>query len=298
MRWSALLRRPSSHDPNSAHPSNRRPLSSTGYTVSSRRLTTASQLLRSDIPWGVVENSVAHQMLATSVDPIAQALYHRMTSLSLSSSSYRGGSSTSSPDPFVRSVQEGVDRARRERYAFILDSPTAEYVASREPCDLYTIEPFLDVATYAFAIRKRGPLSATSSSTVGDDSRQLRLAIDREMRRMKQSGEMQQMYLRWWRDECGSSFPLDADSEVIAPVAVGGGLGRRHQLPETATSYGDVSRRHTRVSSSASSSPWRKAETLGAARWTVAALSILASSVLATTGDVLTLFWVSIAHNR
>lgn len=171
----------------------------------------------------------------------------------------------------------GVDRARRENYAFILDSPTAEYVASRDPCDLYTIEPFLDVAAYAFAVRKRStpthqqqqqqPGSTPPSTSSGfNNMRELRQAIDREMRRLKQSGEMQTMYLRWWRDECSSS-PSAAfdDDENVGPAAPGGARGSssagdrrpsaagssRPDATESAAS-GDVARRHTRPSSTAS----------------------------------------------
>lgn len=89
---------------------------------------------------------------------------------------------------FVHSVQEGIERARRGGYAFIIDTPTAEYAAGRQPCDLYTTEPFLDVMSYAFVMRKA-------------DFR-LRHAIDRELRKMKWSDEMQTMFLRWWKNEC------------------------------------------------------------------------------------------------
>jgi len=54
----------------------------------------------------------------------------------------------------VDSVQEGVQRARRESYAFIVDSPMAAYVSGRPPCDLYVTEPFLTQMTYAFAVRR------------------------------------------------------------------------------------------------------------------------------------------------
>lgn len=314
MRWSALLRRPTD-----AHNSRRAPASrgsATGsgrrQSVSSmsppgggmgpRRLTTATQLLRSDAVCGVVENSVAHQMIATSTDPVARALYQRMTLASLSASSHRGGSGhSSSSDPFVRSVQEGVDRARRENYAFILDSPTAEYVASREPCDLYTVEPFLDVATYAFAVRKQGPQSGAASSSSSsanhaDDSRQLRQAIDREMRRMKQSGEMQAMYLRWWRDECAAS--VGAVDDEFAFVA-NSGTGRRPSQPDSADTYaGDVSRRHTRVSSVAAVPSSRLA---GGADWrTVATVCccVAVATTVAGISDLLTLFGLDKYYRR
>ena len=54
----------------------------------------------------------------------------------------------------MSSVQEGVQRARRESYAFIVDSPMAAYVSGRPPCDLYVTEPFLVQMKYAFAVRR------------------------------------------------------------------------------------------------------------------------------------------------
>ena len=127
-----------------------------------------------DISYGVVQNGAARAQLSSSVDPLTRSMWTRIAS--------------AWPSGFVHSVQEGVDRVRHEQFAFILDSPMAAYIASREPCDLYSTEPFLDAARYAFVMRK-------------DDFR-LRLRIDRELRKMKQSEEMQLMYLRWWHDEC------------------------------------------------------------------------------------------------
>jgi len=136
--------------------------------------------------FGVVENSAAYRILAASNDPLKTMLWKQITSFQ-------------SP-VVVFGTQEGIDRARREDYAFILDSPMAEYVATRRPCDLYATEPFLDVMTYAFAMRR-------------NDSR-LRSVIDSELRKMKLSDEMQTMYLRWWRDECDDS-EIKTDLEEI-----------------------------------------------------------------------------------
>ena len=169
IRYSALLRkdRPRRHQP----------------------ITDARQLYATtDISYGVVQNGAAHAQLSTSVDPLTRSMWTRIA--------------TAWPSGFVHSVQEGVDRVRHEQFAFILDSPMAAYIASREPCDLYVTEPFLDAARYAFVVRK-------------DDFR-LRLLIDRELRKMKQSEEMQLMYLRWWHDECDDEDDDDDADGMIA----------------------------------------------------------------------------------
>jgi ABC-type amino acid transport substrate-binding protein len=236
LRWSALIRRPDLPVGGRRGPGTARP-----GTATTNRLTSAAQLLHrsSDLVFGVVENSVAQQQLATSADPTAQALWQRL--LASSSRSRQGGSTRGvggGSDPFVRSVQEGVDRARRERYAFLLESPMAEYIASREPCDLYTVEPFLDVATYAFALRKRQPPTSSGEGDIASSGQlhRLRQAIDREMRRMKSSGEMQTMYLRWWRDECGLTPPSPIGS---------GGTRRGSETSAAAGTTNDQARRHT-----------------------------------------------------
>lgn len=141
------------------------------------------QLLASDMTFGVVENSVAYRILAASNDPLKTMLWKRM--------------GTFQTPRVVFGAQEGIDRARREDYAFILDSPMAEYVATRRPCDLYSTDPFLDVMTYAFAMRR-------------DDNR-LRSVVDSELKKMKLSDEMQTMYLRWWRDECDDPAKTDLE---------------------------------------------------------------------------------------
>jgi len=41
----------------------------------------------------------------------------------------------------------------------------------------------------------------------------LRAAVDRELRRARDTGEMQQMYLRWWRDECPDNDDNNNDND-------------------------------------------------------------------------------------
>lgn len=160
-RVSALIRRPSGQrDETTAHV-----------------MTNALQVLGSDLTFGVIQNGIVQQILSSSTDPVVRALWTRISNFW--------------PSGLVSSVQEGVERARREHYAFLVETPTAEYVASRRPCDLYASEPFLDVMRYAFVMRT-------------DDFR-LRDLVSRELRRMKQTDELQTIYLKWWRDECAGA---------------------------------------------------------------------------------------------
>ena len=157
LRSSALLRKPKG-----------------GKRQRQQRITNSQSLLDSNITFGVITNSIGHRILATSSESKNHAIWERMVSFGKSA--------------LVRSLEEGVDRSLREKYAFILDSPMAEYKASRKPCDFYATEPFLEVMTYAFVLRP--------------DEFRLRQMVDRELKKMKHSDEMQSLYLRWWRDEC------------------------------------------------------------------------------------------------
>lgn len=173
-----------------------RPPAGTSFSSSrpQRVVSSALQVLNSDYTYGVVQFGPVHRLIANSSDPVVAALWTRIARFW--------------PPGVVSSVQEGVDRARRERYAFLVETPTAEYVASRRPCDLHASDPFLDVMDYAFVVRRTA------------DGGRLRDAVSRELRRMKQTDELQSFYLKWWRDEC---------------VGQHSGSGRRASIPEVET---------------------------------------------------------------
>ena len=137
------------------------------------RLESAQQLMDSGYTYGTVQDSSTHKLFLDSDTQLYKNMWSRMM--------------TFWPPSFVHSIQEGEQRARMERYAFIVDSPIAEYLANRRPCDLYTIEPFLGLSQYGFAVTKNNDLVH-------------RLNI--EMTRLEESQQLQLMYLKWWRGEC------------------------------------------------------------------------------------------------
>lgn len=138
-----------------------------------KKIHNAKDLLESNYLYGVIENSITQKLFSWSGNATFQRMWARM--------------GTFWPPALVQSVQEGILRARHEEYAFILDTPLAEYLTGKEPCDLYTVEPFLDRRYYAFALRK-------------DDDRLN--AINAAMESLYATSEMQRMYLKWWRGEC------------------------------------------------------------------------------------------------
>jgi len=146
-----------------------------------RRVSSAGELIQApDYEFGLLRGGVAHHQLSTSDDPLHRAAWARLSAFW--------------PSAFVDRLPEGLDRVRRHRrFAMIVDSPTAEYVATRRPCDLYATEPFLDAAAYGFAIGRH---------VSGADD--LRTAIDRQLVRLRHDSVLQTLYLHWWRSECNS----------------------------------------------------------------------------------------------
>jgi len=58
---------------------------------------------------------------------------------------------SSNPDVFVKSNQEGIDRAKAESYAFLMESTSIEYVVQRE-CTLTQIGGLLDNKGYGIGL--------------------------------------------------------------------------------------------------------------------------------------------------
>ncbi len=146
------------------------------------RLRTVADLLESDYHYGVIAGSHTSDLFRLSFDPVYQALWSRMNKFW--------------PTAFVRSIQEGVQRVRREKFAFVLDLPMADYLAGRKPCDLYVTEPFLHTREYAMAMHKGDPLKGQ---------------IDKEIVRMRISGEMEAISLKWWSEECNKKRAANGD---------------------------------------------------------------------------------------
>ena len=59
----------------------------------------------------------------------------------------------------VSTTQQGIERVRAGRYAFVTDRITAKYWASRRPCDLVTVGEQFGTRSYGFAVPKTMPLS-------------------------------------------------------------------------------------------------------------------------------------------
>jgi len=156
-----------------------------------RRITSSLQLIQSpDYEFGVLRDGVAHHQLSTSVDPLHRTAWARLNAFW--------------PSAFIDRLPEGLDRVRRNRhFALIVDSPTAEYVTTRRPCDLYATETFLDAVAYGFAIGRR---------VAGADH--LLAGINRQLARLRRESELQRLYLHWWRSECNEVSSVEPSPAI------------------------------------------------------------------------------------
>jgi len=93
------------------------------------------------------------------------------------------------PSVFTRTNEDGIERLRGpdgRRFAFIVPHPIGEYVAATQaPCDVIAVGRFLAHGGYALAVQR--PSTAVS-----------RAALDAALRRLRDSGFLEQLYHKWW----------------------------------------------------------------------------------------------------
>ena len=95
------------------------------------------------------------------------------------------------PSVFTETNDEGINRVRREKYAFVIPSTIGEYISHQPPCDLMTVERFLMDRGYGIALDKGSPFLPQ---------------LNRAIRRLRQNGFLDRLYHKWWveRGNCGS----------------------------------------------------------------------------------------------
>ncbi len=93
------------------------------------------------------------------------------------------------PGVFTKSNEEGIDRIRKEKYAFILPSTIADYVSRRMPCDLISVDRFLMTKSYGLATQKGSGLLPKLNSA---------------LEHLHTSGFIDYIYDKWWikKSEC------------------------------------------------------------------------------------------------
>lgn len=175
---SALIRKPGHHS------RKRKP-------HSQAKIKSLEELYASDFLYGLIAGSTTELGFQNSKDLIQQGMWTRMVN--------------AWPSAFVHNVQEGIQRAEREPYAFILDSPMADYQSSKKPCTFYTTAEFLQEQSYAFALRHSHSL-------------RLKQSLNVHIEALQNSGKLQSFYEKWWTSECNKK--RDTDFSHIGKVRV------------------------------------------------------------------------------
>jgi len=102
---------------------------------------------------------------------------------------------------FPLTSADGVRKVRESdgKYAFMIDSSTAEYWVQKKPCDLYSfvLGSDLDCHKYAFAVKK-DPRQNINSNNLWS---RLQRAIDT----LKGNGELERLKAKWWPHECSAA---------------------------------------------------------------------------------------------
>ncbi|XP_011631786.1 glutamate receptor 1-like isoform X3 [Pogonomyrmex barbatus] len=112
---------------------------------------------------------------------------------------------------FVQSYEEGIEKVRtsKGKYAFLLESPTNEYINEREPCDTMKVGRNLDAKGFGIATPFGSPLKDP---------------INLAVLSLKENGELAKLVERWWyeRTECRHSDKPDPTKNELSLSNVAG----------------------------------------------------------------------------
>ena len=89
----------------------------------------------------------------------------------------------------TKTNEEGIERIRKEKYAFILPSTIGDYISRRSPCDLVAMDRFLMNKAYGLATPKGSGLLPKINSA---------------LEHLHTSGFIDYIYDKWWikKSEC------------------------------------------------------------------------------------------------
>ena len=85
--------------------------------------------------------------------------------------------------------EEGIERVRKENYAFIIPNTIAEFVTRRKPCDLLMVDTFLMKQGYGLAVPRGSNLLPY---------------LNRALEILERDGYLRRLYEKWWieRGDC------------------------------------------------------------------------------------------------
>ena len=107
----------------------------------------------------------------------------------------------------VDSIEEGIEKVRKGKYAFILESMTAKYESNRLPCDLMTLGQTFGLRGFGLAIPKSSPIIDDLHSGVLE---------------MIENGDIEQLEERWFtgEDQCWNVTKVEQSLSREAGIQV------------------------------------------------------------------------------
>ena len=156
------------------------------------RIKSAKDLInQSEIKYGTLKKGVIRKAFRTTNDTAYKILWRNMQRFDDS--------------VFTDTNEQGIDRVRRDKYAYVLPSTIGEYITLRYPCDLVTVDRFLMSRGYALAVQHDSPLKQR---------------LDRGIKGLQKSGYLTRLYRRWWTSgsECNGIKTGHLHSPAGAPT--------------------------------------------------------------------------------
>ena len=146
-----------------------------------------------DIKYLCVHDGFTENFLKKSDKQFYKKMYSKMNDTKLPQNSKDG----------VVKVQDGDGK-----YAFMIDSSTAEYWVNKKPCDLYSFRlgSALDCHKYAFAVKK--------NPSQNMDNNNLWSRLQRAIHELKSNGELERLKAKWWPHECSAAAAAFSITEL------------------------------------------------------------------------------------
>jgi ABC-type amino acid transport substrate-binding protein len=160
------------------------------------KIRSAAELFnQTDIKYGVVKDGFTENFFKSTTQDIYKNMYGRMEKSDFPSTSAQG----------VKKVQDG-----NGKFAFIIESSTADYWMNRKPCDLvsFRLGSALPYHTYSFAVNKNKP--------------DLKKSLNDAIELLKSKGEHDVLRAKWWPTECSTASyrPTYATGSLVSGLLV------------------------------------------------------------------------------
>ena len=143
----------------------------------SLRIKSVTDLLnQSEIKYGTLDTGLLLWSFRNTNDSALKLIYRTMTRFY--------------PSVFTESNEEGIQRVREEKFAFILPSTIGEYISQKAPCDLTTVDRFLLNRGFGLVVEKDSPLLPI---------------INNALHKLMDNGFIDRTYYKWWtkKSDCG-----------------------------------------------------------------------------------------------